>query len=697
MVKILKALNHININASPIINSIYYKVEHTKGGASIKSKIFHLLSQNYQSYHLDSSLIFIQESIKHLSNDCTLKHLSQNPLITQIDKNYYPQYVAIQLLKAELLYRLPINDPRRIWADSSLVLAEQVSDWVMANLKNSYDRIEFVSTIRKITELRLLIEKEKNQIYSGYEAVEQSRSRILHLHYAEQKTNELSRISFSDRTILDSISNTLAQVDIKLGLLQSKNRLSSDEEKEQQLLTHSKIRCEEQRMSILQKIEANIPEYSESVTEKLSFNVENFRHNFFKEPKNTNKVILEYFQTKDSLFLFCLNSSGLKVKSSSISDSIMNILADEFTSTIADSFPNFLRMRKRKKSAEVFRLFINQGMALYQRLIEPWENEIKDKELVIIPDGAIWKIPMESLLAIKTEKERDSLLSLYEDMEMNAYKHLPFLVKNHNIERRMNLTFGSEKLDKINHYDKELIAFAPVFDTQKKETISPLSSLTRSFLNGIRFHSTRSFAIRSDSSGENFKITSLSGSENEVNKIAELITKSSVNSAEIKVYLHTDAHEDQFKKLQNQSVKYIHIATHGFANINQPNLSGLIFKTEKETKNDGILYAGEIQSLKYPSYLVTLSACETGRGRVVNGEGIMGLTYGFMKSGAENVISSYWTVNDRATSIMMTDLYRHLLQGKSPAQALNASQRLMISKGYASPYFWASFTNYRLR
>ncbi len=98
--------------------------------------------------------------------------------------------------------------------------------------------------------------------------------------------------------------------------------------------------------------------------------------------------------------------------------------------------------------------------------------------------------------------------------------------------------------------------------------------------------------------------------------------------------------------------------------------------------------------MKLPAELVVLSACQTGLGKEVKGEGLIGLTRGFMYAGARRVVVSLWSVNDKATSDLMTKFYRGMLKdSERPAAALRAAQiEMWKQKKWQSPYYWAAFT-----
>ncbi len=144
--------------------------------------------------------------------------------------------------------------------------------------------------------------------------------------------------------------------------------------------------------------------------------------------------------------------------------------------------------------------------------------------------------------------------------------------------------------------------------------------------------------------------------------------------------------------------RIVHFATHGYFDSQRPELSGLVFSRfdEQGRPQDGLLLAGEVYGLRLPAELVVLSACETGLGQQVRGEGLIGMTRGFMYAGAPRVAISLWAINDRATAELMGHFYRALLDGdrrQTAAEALRTAQTtLRRNPRWRAPYYWASFT-----
>src|SRR5262249_33022190 len=141
--------------------------------------------------------------------------------------------------------------------------------------------------------------------------------------------------------------------------------------------------------------------------------------------------------------------------------------------------------------------------------------------------------------------------------------------------------------------------------------------------------------------------------------------------------------------------RIVHFATHGLLNSEHPELSGLVLSLVDENgrPQDGFLRMDEIFNLRLPSGLVVLTACETALGKEIKGEGLVGLTRGFMYAGAKRVVASLWEVDDQATSELMRFFYRGMLkEGLRPAAALREAQIEMSgSSRWSSPYYWAGF------
>jgi CHAT domain-containing protein/tetratricopeptide (TPR) repeat protein len=156
-----------------------------------------------------------------------------------------------------------------------------------------------------------------------------------------------------------------------------------------------------------------------------------------------------------------------------------------------------------------------------------------------------------------------------------------------------------------------------------------------------------------------------------------------------------DANLTTFKTAPLRRFRYLHIASHSVIDEKHPELSGLVFSLfdSQGRPIPGILRLRDLYDLDLPVDLVVLSACRTALGEEVRGEGLVGLTRGFMSAGAPRVVVSLWNVDDRATAALMKRFYRGLLrEGQTPAAALRAAQdSLRRVPGWGAPFYWAGF------
>lgn len=175
---------------------------------------------------------------------------------------------------------------------------------------------------------------------------------------------------------------------------------------------------------------------------------------------------------------------------------------------------------------------------------------------------------------------------------------------------------------------------------------------------------------------------------------ADALLSSAPGTANLKA-LSFEANRQRATSADLGRYRILHFATHGLLNSEHPELSGLVLSLVDSTgkPQDGFLRLHDIYDLKLNADLVVLSACQTGLGKQVRGEGLIGLTRGFMHAGAPRIVASLWQVNDVATAELMKRFYHGLFkEGLRPAAALRFAQlELMKQKRWASPYYWAPF------
>src|SRR4029077_9622709 len=140
---------------------------------------------------------------------------------------------------------------------------------------------------------------------------------------------------------------------------------------------------------------------------------------------------------------------------------------------------------------------------------------------------------------------------------------------------------------------------------------------------------------------------------------------------------------------------YLHFVTHGTASRARPLESAVVLSKEKD-EDSFKLYARDIVKRRLSAYLVTISACNGAGTRAFSGEGLVGLSWAFLRAGAHNVIGALWEVSDASTPQLMDKLYAELSQGSDPASALRAAKLALLHSDsvFSKPFYWAPFQLY---
>ncbi|MBO0719195.1 MAG: CHAT domain-containing protein [Blastocatellia bacterium] len=365
-----------------------------------------------------------------------------------------------------------------------------------------------------------------------------------------------------------------------------------------------------------------------------------------------------------------------------------------------------------KRIDEADTKFPTESATLSRMLLGPisaqLRQEWKGKRLVIVASGALQYVPFAVLPLPDEERQGDQEASGQGDKETRRQDSYPLATNHHSIP---NILIASHEIVYIpsasalaelrreiavrESAEKTLAVIAdPVFEqddprvlasikkrpsTSRAANVRPAASLTP--ISPLA-RSLRSF------NREGF--SRLPFSREEADDIAEFIPRSALFKA-------VDFQANRTLAMSGELGHYriIHFATHGLLNSEHPELSGLVLSlVDKAGKpQDGFLRMDEIFNLRLPADLVVLSACQTALGKEIKGEGLIGLTRGFMYAGAERVVASLWQVDDEATAELMKRFYRGMLkEGLRPAAALHEAQiEMSKSSRWSPPYYWAGF------
>jgi CHAT domain-containing protein len=189
-------------------------------------------------------------------------------------------------------------------------------------------------------------------------------------------------------------------------------------------------------------------------------------------------------------------------------------------------------------------------------------------------------------------------------------------------------------------------------------------------------------------SARGFFLPQLPMTQDEVQHIAELFPVD-----RRRVFLGREGTEAALKREPLGRYRRLHFATHSLIDEMSPSRSAIVLSFDGDAEEDGLLDVSEIARLNLDADLAVVSACQTGRGKLLSGEGIVGLSRAFLQAGARSVVVSLWNVTDISTSQLMRNFYKHLTGGLGNAAALRQAKLHMIGSGKQSrhPFYWSSF------
>jgi len=328
--------------------------------------------------------------------------------------------------------------------------------------------------------------------------------------------------------------------------------------------------------------------------------------------------------------------------------------------------PEQKRRRLRQAEAE----YPVASAALGQMLLGPVSSLLSEKRLLIVGDGVLDYVPFAAL-------PEDG-------------KATPLIVHHEIINLPSASTLGvlRRELDGRSPAPKTVAVLAdPVFERSDSRLIARRNATVSASLNAATTRSATASRVIDGS----LRLPRLPFTRQEADTIISLARSGDAMEA-----LDFDAGRDRATGGELAMYRFVHFATQGVLNAAHPELSGLVLSLfdRRGTPQNGFLKLQDVYNLNLPAELVVLSACETGLGREIKGEGLIGITRGFMYAGAKRVVASLWSVNDVATAALMGHFYESMLAaGSAPAAALRSAQiAMMDQKRWASPYYWAAFT-----
>ena len=335
--------------------------------------------------------------------------------------------------------------------------------------------------------------------------------------------------------------------------------------------------------------------------------------------------------------------------------------------------------------------------ALSQLLLAPVASDLGQKRLVIVSDGALQYVPFAALpIPMVIGEPRAANSRTRSNRQPSTHKYQPLIVQHEIVQLPSASVLGvlrQQTAGRTQAANMVAVLADPVFQSvdprvkHDKASASESQGAASDISNEAHVESDLKRSAR-ESGLQDLQRLPFSRRE------AEAIVALAPAGQSLKA-LDFDASRATVTGDKFARYRIIHFATHGLLNTVHPELSGIVLSLVDEAgrPQDGFLRLHEIYNLNLPAELVVLSGCQTALGKQVKGEGLIGLTRGFMYAGAARIVVSLWEVNDEATADLMRRFYEGMLKkGMRPAAALRTAQLAMWkSKWWNAPYYWAGF------
>ncbi|AFZ56635.1 CHAT domain-containing protein [Anabaena cylindrica FACHB-243] len=533
--------------------------------------------------------------------------------------------------------------------------AIQIIEDLRTNIASKLLRAFYFATQHKVYAfyIDLLMQLHKQQPAKGYDAIalqasESTRARSLLELLAEAKVDIRQGV---DPNLLAAESNLRKKFDAveqqRLDLLNSQHT-----QKQIQLIETEIAALIDQYRELKAKIRTSSPRYA-ALTQPQPLKLTEIQ----QQVLDKDTLLLQYFLGEKRSYLWVISKTNI---SSYELPNRTQIEAAAQKFSVALTAPsqrnNFVQIAKA-------------ATPLTQMLLPPAATISQHKRLVIVSDGALQYLPFG---ALTTSSNYEPLLLKHEIISLPSASTLAIIRREHQ----------GRKLP-----PKKLAVIAdPVF-SQSDERLTvkktPLSQLSPT-------NNINTLALNRSVNNYSVKFDRLRFTRKEADKILELVPE----DQRLQV-LGFAANRDFVTSNQLSQYQIVHFATHGIINNQRPELSGVVLSLfdEQGKPQNGFLRLLDFYNLYLPVELVVLSACQTGWGENIRGEGLVGLTTAFMYAGSPRVIMSLWSVDDEGTSILMQKFYQKMLkENLKPASALRQSQiEMWQEQKWNSPFYWAAF------
>ncbi|MGB0525217.1 MAG: CHAT domain-containing protein [Flammeovirgaceae bacterium] len=499
----------------------------------------------------------------------------------------------------------------------------------------------FETAIRDCLAIYQQTQKE-NYLKKAWEFSERSKSQLL-------KDALITIMTKNTLGLPDSIIDQEYALKAKIDALTVKINDAKDRQKGKRLkqLSNERFEAEAALSEFKKKLATQYPDYHQLKYQAIQPNIAKVQEQLEKNEASIHYFVGRLKKSNQQSMVYCFV----------ISKDAIFPYQFEFDSAIINQIQKFRACFNpdlvRRDPSKAYQAYTTAAYALYEQIFKPIHDQLPKtiSKLTIIPDAELSYLPFELLV---TQKPSSSQLD---------YRNLPYLLNQFQISYAYSNSFESDFNNPFGSAEvKGVLAFAPSYGEIVSDEELP---------EGVR-------KFRG-------QLTPLVWNTKEAEQIQQHLPTT--------MYLSTAASETQFKK-EAANYQILHLAMHALVDDQNPMHSKLVFDTKADTLNDGYLNLYELYGMQIKADLVVLSACETGFGKYIRGEGIASLGRAFAYAGCPNVVMSHWSVDDQATSQLMKFFYQGIAAGKTKSDALRRAKLAYLNEAQPNlthPVYWGAF------
>ncbi|MEZ4886213.1 MAG: CHAT domain-containing tetratricopeptide repeat protein [Chitinophagales bacterium] len=497
---------------------------------------------------------------------------------------------------------------------------------------------------------------DPNALETAFSAAEKAKAALLLSAMKDETAKLKSPIPSALLEQKQGLMLKLTQLDKKLQAQRTQEGSAASKESKIQTLQAELLGYHRQYDELMEQLAKDYPDYYQ-----LKYHNQTASIAQIQGLLQSQELLIHYSLHEETLFIFAISSSSVSFKKIARSKKLEhNIEAFEKTMFLGD--------------LEEYGQLAGE---LYEELLTPVEAELKGKnKLLIIPDGVLQRLPFDALISpFKTSIE--------------TFSELPYLIKNFAIQYHYSATllwYAHQKSNSISNKSKDnFLGLAPI-----KFGYSDFTNCGYMLKSGKNGKKDRKLILKS---GENNQdaLMDLEETETEVKTVYELFETQEKEA--MALFYDMASKENLLKHIEGY--KYILLSTHGFSDTEHSALSGLNLYTDNKlddiSSEEAKLYISDIMNLQLSADFVVLSSCESGVGKLQQGEGMMALHRAFLYAGVQNIVYSLFKVRQDSTSLLVQAMFRHILGGDSYSTALRKAKLQLIEDEVMEPIDWAGF------